>query len=462
MYLGLTDGGWLERAAAGRARTSEEGRVRCPTSGAYYWIKESVDRADSQRRNAEDNLFVGSPARSRRPEQYKKINTAGGREQSYCTAIACADRVARAYVMRDKAWAAIPYLGQWLFGRFRTSPFSASTILLAHPKQPRVGRGLGRIAPAGQVDSRVRRRAAMWSRNWTCCSELQRQCCPAAGGRRLRFQDPPRDMRGPAGAAADRRTAKRGAKPIPGNRRRGPGDSTTASVELRRSAVSQYLQRLTRLDRHFVLSILGGAQRERTDGQSPPPKKSPVSGGIEDQIQAIAAEGETIGNCSRPSATKRRRSSRRPMRDCRPTQRLACGDGGRLQAWRISSFGAAAPLLPEESHRWRDPATDPERRESRLPPAPQLRLIDLRSLLVWHCQRALEDFWGPAPGGHPGRAVLRRSGQDYLRASEQLCPQAKSVRCGQVDLKDCSMSAEGGAVVSAPSPTTCLSTSRTS
>jgi hypothetical protein len=431
-----------ERAAVAQ-RSLGEAYEPLPDERAYYAIKESVDRADALRRSAEDNLFVAGPAALDEARRlYQRVNTDEGRDESYPYSIRRAEQVALAYAARDKAWAKIPYLAQWLFGRLQAdAPAHIDDLYLLIQSNHALGAALDQsVAQARwspQLDDALH---AVQEKLDLLLSAFQAEAArlrEAAGSDSRTLREIAALLPVPLLTGETRNQLRRKYKEIATLAPRAQQQIPAASGE---TPVSQYLNRLTRLDRHFVLSILSRAQVARSGEASDLPAAKKTSNDDDDRqerIQLLAAEGDTIrqqlfagvyGDAEQWS----KKTAERLAGDEKDSP-AEIRDGVSRADRRVR---AAAPLLLEELSRWRDPATDADQGETRLPPACQLRLIDLRHLLLWHCQRAMDDFWGPSPLTPAGPSLFEIAAHDYLVAAERLCPQAKRARCGEVVLGD--------------------------
>jgi hypothetical protein len=64
--------------------------------------------------------------------------------------------------------------------------------------------------------------------------------------------------------------------------------------------------------------------------------------------------------------------------------------------------------------------------------AENLRIADLESLLLWHAERALRDFWGPAG---QSQSFFKLAAADYIHSAKQLAAQAKEAAPAVADLE---------------------------
>ncbi len=84
----------------------------------HYWVQPLVEQADADRRGAEDRLFVGAAAElSQARGLWKSAAEGNPQGGGYTPAIQRADQVGAAFQTRDRAWAEIPYLAQWMLTR---------------------------------------------------------------------------------------------------------------------------------------------------------------------------------------------------------------------------------------------------------------------------------------------------------------------------------------------------------
>jgi hypothetical protein len=95
-----------------------------------YWLEPLMERADASRRKAEDRLFVGSPpAIDEAHALWNGVVGSNGEGGAYETAIRRSAELAHAFQTRDRAWAEIPYLAQWILANSRglTAPGAPET-----------------------------------------------------------------------------------------------------------------------------------------------------------------------------------------------------------------------------------------------------------------------------------------------------------------------------------------------
>ncbi|MEK6238960.1 MAG: VWA domain-containing protein, partial [Planctomycetales bacterium] len=99
---------------------------------------------------------------------------------------------------------------------------------------------------------------------------------------------------------------------------------------------------------------------------------------------------------------------------------------GQLQDWRKAAQDAPTPW------RLRSPASEADAviretaavwyRPPDVRPARELRDADLHNLALWHAQRTISDFWGPAdPGDGPEGSFFYLAGDSYLKTAKNLC-----------------------------------------
>ena len=93
------------------------------------WVQAMVDRADAQRRSAEDKLFVGLAAEPGAAEGiWNRLNGEDGKGGDYRQAIDRATEVAVAFEIRDRALSETPYLAGWLLSRLHSGEPSQQRI----------------------------------------------------------------------------------------------------------------------------------------------------------------------------------------------------------------------------------------------------------------------------------------------------------------------------------------------
>ncbi|MBI3464061.1 MAG: hypothetical protein HY000_13545 [Planctomycetes bacterium] len=102
---------WLANPAVAKvlqAQSLGEQAAAPDDERVHYWVQSIVAKSDELRRQAEDRLFIGGDALS---EADKTASTA---REGYQQAIERAERLSRAFQLRDRAWAELPYHALWL------------------------------------------------------------------------------------------------------------------------------------------------------------------------------------------------------------------------------------------------------------------------------------------------------------------------------------------------------------
>jgi hypothetical protein len=151
-----------------------------------------------------------------------------------------------------------------------------------------------------------------------------------------------------------------------------------------KSAAASYFSRIATWDEHPLQAILGEPVGSKALDENPVTR---FLNGVHSQLELQSAEASLAG------------------------QRVICGEAARR-------FRTAAPI-------W---FSTPLRN-----PVVELRSIDLQSLLLWHAERSLDDFWGPAG---QRRAFFDLAASDYLQAAMELADSQSAEARAAEDLQE--------------------------
>ncbi len=458
----------VERALA--ARDLAETAAGPDDERVYYWAPSAVDKADDERRRAEDQLFLGSPEAAREAQRALESLASSDRQAgAYPKAIRDAEKVAKAFALRDRAWSEIPYYARWLLARQRPENERQMQLLVSliqniHALGAELDRAIlkrdwspawessfqtaeaGRAglakdfqeectwlwerAPLNRETQQAisvvlsvplvsgRQRSGLWVNYWEI-----------AGGKRPGSEG----SQAPAGKPDEKGKAAEAAKTEPKSevfRVAGGADQDATAAYLKRLPVS-----------HPVLAVLG---RSRLGVDDPPCLKlasnaAPGRGASDEllsRLARLAQQGQCVrelvalGNDSVPrqcAAWLKESESRLDAGDRSPGENRE----GRAKADRL--LRAAAPLMDLARSPWDKPENDPPH---------QLRRLDLHYLLLWHAYRTLDDFWGPpparpdAPAGAQPPSFFATAAEQYLTTAAALAPSVKRLRYDSPELKE--------------------------
>jgi len=443
---------WAERAAA-----PEDER-------AHWWVQAAVDQADDTRRRAEDLLFVGTPkATGDAAGRFDALVAADGRAGAYVQAVGAADRVARAFAVRDRAWAETPYYAQWLLARLRPddeahrltlqklitsthvlaaeldqsiangnwSPTWEKTLLSAEEALQGLSKSYGEEctrlwerAPENRQTLREitvvlsvpllsgEQRNDLWRKYWRIAAPKPLQDGEAERG------PPKAEAKAEDDAAPDKTEAK--------------AESYRVAPSVEREPQAEYLGRLRGVHPAIdtlVQSRLGVEELPSVRAiVSPTAPQAPEE--TDRRVEALARQGQCLrellagpdGALVKQCALWQKESEQKLDLGDRSPQECRAGWS---RADRL--IRTAAPLMDLAGPRWSKPEDDPPH---------QLRRFDLHRLLVWQAMRSLDDFWGPPPGSPDASPFFAVAAEGYLKSAGLLCPAGKRFRYGEVNLAE--------------------------
>ena len=404
-----------------------------------YAIQPLVDRGDAQRRRAEDALFVGTPeALKLARESFATVAGNGGQGGHYGEALRRAETLAQALALRDRAFAEIPHLAQWLTCRLvpdRPDRLKQLHQLIADVRElsREVEAALARAetdaqAPLSPAIARLHA-AIRKSLDETLAGDFRKTCFDlrSAGNHWQTFQEVGVVLGVPLLTGDDRRFLREskyleiashgavaGIKAEAAPRRVAPSQAGTEGSDfLVRLADPQKPEHpaIVLLDRGYLVGAKPAAAAE-TD-------KSPVASSDEtsaagQRIRLLAAKGHQVRQRLAELAQQANRwmeETAARLRQKEATSAIEAREGY-SRADRAVRAAAALWNFDPQYAPW--PAgQDPTQRLARL---------DMHYLLAWQGRRVLDDFWGPAPGSDaPPFFELAAAG--YFRAAERLFPE---------------------------------------
>lgn len=419
---------------------------------AYYWVQPLIDAADQQRRQAEDQLFLGDPAALAKADKAWEALLAAESPTGYPAALRRAEEVSRALALRDEVWAELPMLAAWRVRQLRDAPAreadlpdrgadstggptsavrpaTGADVLDGVAQLVRGNEELGTaldqalVEGAAQLPAEaVRNVATRWSELKQQYLTQARDLAQAAGRDKPTLRRIGEALHVPLLAADERRQLTEkyvdilfregGLTPAvsPTGAERGPED---AAVKRASEALRRELQALGRPEPHPALRLL-----DPTRQPLPDEPRGADAGHAAVERTWLARQGEEIRQHLRDLRVSL--SQKRPPADAdaAPAQaRLTLSQADR----RVR---AAATLLATAG--WR-------RTESE--PAGQLHRLDRHFQILWHARRLLDDCWGPVPTRAAG-AYFAQTAARYLEAAKLLGETTNAIRYSREDLRE--------------------------
>lgn len=429
----------LARQAAESAAAPGDERV-------HYWLHNLVDKADADRRVAEDALFVGSPADLRQAKD--KFAAAIGKDQSpgkYAVALSHAKEISDAFALRDLAWARTPYLAEWVLARLHerdpVPPDQLNTLIKATQE---LGRQLDAelanqreeaSGEAGPLPARVEAQKKVQQALDTLDRAYENEC-------RLVERTWRTDRRilrrlstvlaVPLVTGKDREGLRGGYLDIleSAQRAQAPANAEAAGADDRVAAGEQaagqqdtglrFLDRLAQWSEHPALAMLSraGLQDDESLPRKPAAAASELPAGAGDSQRAAqekkkladqADQGEKVRGLLATAVSAAEDGLKQTEAKLKLKERMPPAAETRSGASKADRLlRASAAML----HPWTEPGTDP---------VSQLRRLDLHYLLLWQCHRTLDDFWGPARNDRGGeKSYFDVVAGEYLASAKGL------------------------------------------
>lgn len=404
---------WLAQQAVEEAAAPLDERV-------HYWTQPLVNAADSQRRLAVDQLFVGDAMSS--AASAATLQTLNGSREtagSYAEALARGKELADYYALRDRVWARLPYLTMWFAEyllldypriKLRDSGAMQADIELAIRNLHVLADELDAAPPTGGLTP-SERLTASFTELRDSMSRLQKDhdsfvtelLAATADSHALR--EAHLALRSPLTLTSDREKlfidkyleAMFGSQPVTVQNPCDPGTAEDAVVRPAIWATHPAVLFLQRNPDPRPDDITDLAWFDQQGGQV-----RQLLSGLEDSVRNAEHESEDLLRSEATDATDRR-----------TRQGLSQAD---------QRVRAAAVLLGRRP--WPELEDDPSYK---------LRLVDTHFYLLWHDYRALEDFWGPTHANE-GRPFFAEVADKYLQLAKSLAPQAAVLRYAGQDL----------------------------
>lgn len=401
-------------------------RAASPTDfRSHYWLRTHVESGDGDRRGGQDALFVGQ--RELLVAAQERFALASNH---YERAQQEADHAGKALAVRDRAFAELPYLAQWLARPFplsrgqdareadrlietRLLPLFDQTEELANAIERSLQTGAeGAESLAALADEVDQSLDELKQDFFDECNRLTARSSSSAATLRdieaaLAIPLVPPLQRGEL-----RRSHSRIALELARDFR--PTATGTAESQADQQSAQDYLTRQLAWSVHPVLRVL---LRKQAAAAPALDRSGEKSGQPDDAID------ERLLQVDQQNALVRKRLAALPSEAARslqdsnqkmlsPNQREADVRAERARADRlIRKAGSLWFQLEGEN------------------PVEELQRLDLHNLLVWHTRRVLDDFWGSAQGQREDYFTL--ASQAYLDSSRRLCQSSTGQRPAQ-------------------------------
>ena len=407
---------------------------------AHYWNARLIDEADQERRLAEDRLFIGGPSQLETVEGlYADLIGADGKGGKYGEAAELGEKVRAAYELRDRAQATTPYLAQWLFAR------------LTDPKPTELHDLAELIQATGELEDRLETSLAAGA--WR--AELN-PIVSLVAGKLDALQDSfdrecsaledaglhdPETLKGisvvlgtPLLTGASRmllleKLLRADSERVQGDDSQvgagAPGEDSAPDdegTEQNHEPIRLYAKRLEAFSKHPAVTLLG---RLVTDDTAPAVEVTEELNARavfyqpgEVVRESLASLNDRLGKLPRELELVLRASGDAPR--SRSEIRAGLAEADRL-------VRAAAPLVVQRKADYRTGEV--------AEPAVLLRRLDLHYLLLWHCHRTLEDFWGPADKQRDATSFFQLAAQAYLTSARELGGSTAPATVGKIDLE---------------------------
>lgn len=358
----------LRRDAAERAAAPADVRV-------HYHVRPTTMRGDEARRSAEDALFVGRAA-----DVAKAANLGNLADESYRRAERLADVLSKAYALRDRGLAEIPWLVRYRARRLEASAKTDSEdramedlLDLHHDMKQFIAdfvkrSGVGGLFEPTDVDQFAMRTDQLAARFESLRSPvikaMRERSAQGTASDRLRLLDA---LASPLLVGADRQRLHEQARVLFGDEFRytelAP-DSTEDAMPAERRA-DHHVARMLKWKRHPAMELVGAPTTDIKTGE----RASLADAGAALRKRLVEIEGRVAAAKDVPGD-------------------LSLDDG--LTAPTARASVAEADLASRAAGLYRGPLP-------KISPAVRLERFDRQRLLLWHYQRTLDDFWGPSP-----------------------------------------------------------------
>jgi len=409
--------GMVHRALLARQAAEQAAAPADPR--ACYAIQPSVAQADEERRSGEDRLFVGSPGDL---QQSENLFTKSAGE--YAAAIRRADEIATAFQVRDRAYSVLPHLAQWTLARPQAGDTVDGNLRTAIDSTGRL---------SGMLDEQLA--AQQWPPEATALAVRLNGQLQALGDV---FQRECADLKtaGEDKLTVGRINAVLSVPLLTGQERSWLRDKQLAIMRALAPTGSQYVVNLAAKLPAETGETAGGALDRLRHWEEDPISLLLLSAEVDASPPLTVAGQEAVSDkdasgkhgdltrellvkrLARQSANVRRRLNELPEAVHRHLQQTAAllEDKAPTPAGKVRVGNSQADRLARAAAVFLD-----SRLRAKLGAdlVDSLRRLDLRYLMLCQSDRALADFWGPAPGKDASYFSLVT--RVYGQAADKLC-----------------------------------------
>jgi hypothetical protein len=402
----------LQRYDAGNraiAATNERGQ---------YWILDTMEAADDERRLAEDHLLVGNEEDLRQADRRWEQLASASDDVSYARAWQDGKTITDVYLLRDRAWATFPHLARWVcdHSQFVTTDPAAfdqmyDLLKALHALGDELDKSWRQTARVVQIKSLGEDVSRNLNGLFNLYSSEVNRLRVRSGDRKSTFREIALLLECPLTTGVDRNLLR--------NRQLKfmftDADAAEQSDESIQVSDEEYLARLTELE-HPAFAIANTNQlqsyRKRELSVVPPVRlKSDAS--RDEQLTSLVDQSAALrGLLDRLWTDAKELTNDFDARfHDRRTESPAVVRGDLNTADRM--VRARIEFFTESP--WTNTPNDKA-------PATRLREVDEFFRYMWQFQRVVEDGWGPSPANEP--AYFERVAEAYYRAGLSLCPKA--------------------------------------
>lgn len=423
------------QSAAGRVHDALLVRRWASTAGApaepqtLYLIRPLVDRADAARRLGDDQLLVGTLAALDLADA--RWSEAVGSEDAgtgYRWSVTVAERARAATALRDRAWAELPALAHWALGgspptRGADSRDLRSLILGVHTLSSEIERAILQGAATRELESAttsLQTKLAAWDK---LVADENYRLRAIAGDDQNTLRAIENLLSVSLVSGEDRNQLREKYLRIARSLVTATGAGSAAAADVPAAeppdTAATALDPLLPAREHPALTILDRTFLQPSEGRGGAataprePAAADETDGVtltrDQQVQFLTEQGGTVRELLeslRTAASAQLAQTRDAIESAEATpQPAAVLRAGASRADRL--VRAAAGLCGR-----------PLWAAAREAPSPQLAELDLRFLLDWQAQRALDDFWGS--GADSARPYFQTVASEYLTAAREL------------------------------------------
>ncbi len=386
-----------------------------------FWLRPVLNSIDEHRRKAEDLLFVGNPQSLAEAEAlWSKLLDGAAAMGALPQARAQSDAVAETLHRRDEIWARLWWLGRWLYDNPAQKPGQTAALAESLDKLIDAADSLSRdleLIHAGESPPLAETAAVAGAAYDKLMTAFQQQANDTQKSREDAGQLEKSGAFGtlhgllavPLVTGVERDRLREQYDRLVGKieesgldlvkdwtARREGGDASPAGATAQHAR--QAVERLLEIE------------SPTDDAETAPADRLLRS---ETAIRkSLARTFETIKAAAAPS--DKEIAGDRPQ-----PEPVAASDDVWLKNDLARRVGLSAADLAGRRRAWFTPRLESKAAfgdRTWQPPTKRLMQFDLAALALWHCDRALDDFWGPLPGGADKSSYFSRSARAFLAA----------------------------------------------